>query len=144
MKNMKETRSAESRLNKDRILFFDGVCGLCSALVDFALPKFSEGQISFAPLQGPTARELLSPRDLGLEYVVYYRDQKIYRKTEAVAYLLGDIGGAYKPISIMLRTLPRFITDFFYDLVARYRYRIFGKSETCRLPTPQERKFFLD
>lgn len=130
--------------NTKRILFFDGVCGLCSSLVDFALPKFREGQIYFAPLQGPTAREMLSTQDLGLEYVVYYRDKKIYRKTEAVAYLLGDIGGIYKPISIMLHILPSFITDYFYTLVAKYRYRIFGKTETCRLPTPTERKYFLD
>lgn len=130
--------------NTKRILFFDGVCGLCSSLVDFALPKFREGQIYFAPLQGTTAREMLSMQDLGLEYVVYYRDEKIYRKTEAVAYLLGDIGGIYKPISIMLHALPSFISDYFYTLVAKYRYRIFGKTETCRLPTPTERKYFLD
>ena len=132
---MKETK---------RILFFDGVCGLCSSLVDFALPKFAEGQIFFAPLQGSTAQTTLSPQDLSLEYVVYFRDGTIYRKTKAVAYLLTDIGGFYKPLGIMLHTLPSFITDFFYKIVAQNRYRIFGKSETCRLPTPQERKFFLD
>ncbi|MES2803174.1 MAG: DCC1-like thiol-disulfide oxidoreductase family protein [Bdellovibrionota bacterium] len=130
--------------NTKRILFFDGVCHLCSALVDFSLPKFSEGQIYFAPLQGSTARELLPSQDLGLEYVVYFRGEKIYRKSKAVAYLLGDIGGVYKPISIMLHVLPSFISDFFYELVAKYRYRIFGKSETCRLPTPTEKKYFLD
>lgn len=127
-----------------RILFFDGVCGLCSSLVDFALPKFSEGQIFFAPLQGPTAKNSLPHQDLGLEYVVYYRDGVIHRKTKAVAYLLQDIGGIYKPTSIMLHAIPSFVSDFFYGLVAKYRYRIFGKAETCRLPTPQERKFFLD
>lgn len=132
---MKETK---------RILFFDGVCGLCSLLVDFALPKFAEGQIFFAPLQGSTAQTTLSPQDLGLEYVVYFRDGTIYRKTKAVAYLLTDIGGFYKLLGIMLHALPSFITDFFYKIVAQNRYRIFGKSETCRLPTPQERKFFLD
>ena len=135
MKMMKETK---------RILFFDGVCGLCSSLVDFALPKFAEGQIFFAPLQGSTAKISLPTQDLGLEYVVYFRDGIIHRKTKAVAYLLTDIGGFYKLLGIMLRIFPSFIADFFYKIVATYRYRIFGKSETCRLPTPQERKFFLD
>ena len=132
---MKETK---------RILFFDGVCGLCSSLVDFALPKVAEGQIFFAPLQGTTAKSTLPPQDLGLEYVVYFRDGIILRKTKAVAYLLTDIGGIYKLLGIMLRIFPGFIADFFYKVVAKNRYRIFGKSETCRLPTPQERKFFLD
>lgn len=132
---MKETK---------RILFFDGVCGLCSSLVDFALPKVSVGQIFFAPLQGPNAKQLLLAQDLGLEYVVYLRDGVIHRRTKAVSYLLQDIGGLYKPLGIMLRTLPSFISDFFYEIVARNRYRLFGKSETCRLPTPIERSFFLD
>lgn len=130
--------------NTKRILFFDGVCYLCSSLVDFCLPRFSEGEIYFAPLQGATALEILSPQDLSLDYVVYFRDGNIYRRTQAVAYLLGDIGGIYKAISIMLHILPSFISDFFYELVAKYRYRIFGKSEICRLPTPQERKYFLN
>ena len=132
---MKETK---------RILFFDGVCGLCSSLVDFTLPKVSAGDLSFAPLQGSTAQRLLPTQDLGLEYVVYLRDEKIHRRTKAIAYLLQDIGGIYKPISIMLHVLPAFISDFFYGIVAKYRYQFFGKSETCRLPTPQERNFFLD
>jgi len=132
------------KANTKRILFFDGVCHLCSSLVDFSLPKFSEGEIYFAPLQGSTAREVLPPQDLSLDYVVYFRDEKIYRRSKAVAYLLGDIGGIYKSASIMLHILPSFISDFFYKLVAKYRYRLFGKSETCRLPTPQERKYFLD
>lgn len=130
--------------NKKRILFFDGVCHLCSSLVDFSIARFSEGEIFFAPLQGSTAREMLPPQDLGLDYVVYFRDGSIYRRSKAVAYLLGDIGGIYKPISIMLHVLPSFISDFFYELVAKYRYRVFGKSEICRLPTPTERKYFLD
>lgn len=132
---MKETK---------RILFFDGVCGLCSSLVDFTLPKISAGQLSFAPLQGSTAKKRLPTQDLSLEYVVYLRDEKIYRKTKAVAYLLQDIGGIYLPISIMLHAIPSFISDFFYGIVARNRYRLFGKSETCRLPTPQEKNFFLE
>lgn len=132
------------KANTKRILFFDGVCHLCSSLVDFCLPKFSEGEIYFAPLQGSTAHEMLPPQDLGLDYVVYFRDEKIHRRSKAIAYLLGDIGGIYKPISIMLHILPSFISNFFYELVAKYRYRIFGKSETCRLPTPQEKKYFLD
>lgn len=127
-----------------RILFFDGVCHLCNGLVDFALPKFKEGEIYFAPLQGPTAESLLHPQDLGLEYVVYFRDGTIYRKSQAIAYLLHDIGGIYYILSIMLHILPCFISDSIYRLIAKYRYRLFGKSEVCRIPTPQERRFFLD
>ena len=131
-------------MNSKRILFFDGVCVLCNGVVDFALPKFKEGEIYFSPLQGLTAKQLLTPQDLGLDYVVYYRNGTIHRKSQAVAYLLGDIGGIYRAPSIMLHILPNFIADAVYRLVAKYRYRIFGQAETCRRPSPQEKKFFVD
>ena len=127
-----------------RILFFDGVCHLCNGLVDFSLPKFKAGEIYFAPLQGPTAQSLLTPQDLGLEYVAYFRDGIVYRKSKAIAYLLQDMGGLYCIPSVMLHILPSFISDFFYKIVAKYRYRLFGKDEICRIPTPEERKYFLD
>lgn len=127
-----------------RILFFDGVCHLCNGLVDFALPKFKEGEIYFAPLQGPTAQGFLSHQDLGLDYVVYFRDGTTHRKSLAIAHLLCDMGGIYYIPGIMLHILPCFISDSIYRLVAKYRYRIFGKDEMCRIPTPEEKKFFLD
>lgn len=130
--------------NSKRILFFDGVCHLCNGLVDFSLPKFQPGKIYFAPLQGPTAEKMLLPQDLSLDYVVYFRDGTIYRRSKAIAYLLQDIGGFYKLLSIMLHILPSFISDFFYELIAKFRYRLFGKDEMCRIPTLEERKFFLD
>lgn len=141
---MKDTSFAGSKRDYNRILFFDGVCGLCSSLVDFALPKLKENQIYFAPLQGSTALKTLSPQDLGLDYVVYLRDGTIHRKTKAVAYLLTDIGGHYKYPGLMLHALPSIFTDFFYQIIAKNRYRIFGKSDTCRLPTPNEKNYFLD
>lgn len=132
------------KANSKRILFFDGVCHLCNTTVDFALPKFKEGEILFAPLQGPTAHQMLTTQDLSLNYVVYYRDEIIYRKSKAIIYLLGDMKGFYRALSIMLRLIPNPVADFFYDLVAKYRYHLFGKYDTCRLPTAEERKFFID
>ncbi len=136
MKKMEQTSK--------RILFFDGVCHLCNGLVDFSLPKFKAGEIYFAPLQGPTAESLLTPQDLGLEYVAYFRDGIVYRKSKAIAYLLQDMGGMYRIPSVMLHIIPSFISDFFYKIVAKFRYRLFGKDEMCRIPTPEERKYFLD
>lgn len=136
MKKMEQTSK--------RILFFDGVCHLCNGLVDFSLPKFKAGEIYFAPLQGPTAEKMLAPQDLGLEYVVYFRDGSIHRKSKAIAYLLQDMGGIYRVASVMLRIMPSPISDFFYRIIAKYRYRVFGKDEMCRIPTPEEKKYFLD
>jgi predicted DCC family thiol-disulfide oxidoreductase YuxK len=130
--------------NVKRVLFFDGVCHLCNGLVDFSLPHFKRGELFFAPLQGPTAQAMLPKQDLGLEYVVYLRDGQLYRKSQAIAWLFKDMGGALSIVSVMLRALPVSLADYAYDLVAQFRYKIFGKDEVCRIPTPEERAYFLD
>lgn len=127
-----------------RILFFDGVCHLCNWVVDFSLPHFSPHEIYFAPLQGSTAQKTLSTQDLGLNYVIYLRDGQLLKKSQAVVYLLKDMSGVYKVLGIMLHLIPDSVSDFFYDVIAKYRYRLFGKDEVCRLPRPEERPFFLD
>lgn len=127
-----------------RIIFFDGICILCDGFVTWAWPKFNPGEIYFAPLQGVTAKKLLPNTDLSLESVIYYRDGQIYKKTEAIQWLLFDMNGFYKAISIMLRYIPTFLSHLAYDLIARYRYNVFGKLQSCRLPTEQEKKYFLD
>jgi predicted DCC family thiol-disulfide oxidoreductase YuxK len=126
------------------IIFFDGVCGLCSAVVDFVMAIDKKGVHLFTPLQGETAQELLTPHERkDLDSIIVYQNGRKLKKSEAVFQIFKNIGGAWGLLGV-LSILPRFITDAGYGLIARYRYKLFGKKETCRLPTPQERKRFLD
>jgi len=127
-----------------RIVFFDGVCKLCHGVVDWFLPLFPVGEIYFAPLQGPTALQTLQQQDLSLDSVIYYRDGQIFKKSQAIIWLIKDSKSILRKPIIMFHLIPSPILDFFYDLIARTRYQVFGKTDTCRIPTDYERKYFLD
>lgn len=126
------------------IIFFDGVCGLCNRFVDAVLRADRKGVFRFAPLQGETAKALLTPLpDDDRTWSVIYRDaQGTFRESEAVLRVLWRLGGWWKVLAV-LQCVPRPIRDSVYRMVARNRYRWFGKRAACRLPTPEERARFL-
>lgn len=126
------------------IVFFDGVCGFCNAWVDFLITRDPDGQLAFAPLQGETARQLLSEADRErLHSLVLWTPQRAYRKTAAVVRILWRLGGVWRVLAGLLWLIPLPLRNLGYDVVARNRYRLFGKKETCRMPTPDERTRFL-
>lgn len=126
------------------LLFFDGVCGLCNSVVDFVLRHDSSGRFRFAPLQGETARQFLSAEEIEqLSTVVVQIGGRQYRKSAAVVRILWCLGGIWKPAGTLLWLIPAPVRDLGYSLVARWRYRLFGRKETCRMPTPEERDRIL-
>jgi predicted DCC family thiol-disulfide oxidoreductase YuxK len=126
------------------VIFFDGVCGLCNHWIDFVLARDRNRLFHFAPLQGETARDWLQlAPDESLSSVVLLDAQGIHRKTDAVWRMLVQLGGVWRIAGWLLRLVPRPVRNWGYDFIARHRYRWFGKKETCRLPTPDERARFL-
>lgn len=127
-----------------KILFFDGVCGLCNQAVDFVLKRDFDGKIQFAPLQGETAQTLLNAADVAdLNSMVLWVEGKTYRKSSAAVRVLWLLGPGWQIIGTLLWLVPLPLRNLGYSLVARQRYRFFGKKESCRLPTIDERKRFL-
>lgn len=128
---------------KENVIFFDGVCGLCNGFVDFVMKIDRQNVFFFAPLQGEYAQKTLTTADTqNLNTIVVMINGRTYRKSEAVLNVFGLIGGAWGPFSILL-TLPAPLRDKAYELIAKNRYRLFGKREICRFPTPEERSRFL-
>lgn len=126
------------------ILFFDGVCGLCNGLVDWLLPRDKQKKIKFATIQGTTAARLLSaPLREDLNTVVLWYKGEILTESTAILTCLKELGGLWRVI-IVLKIIPSFIRDSIYRMIAKYRYKLFGKLSTCRLPLPGERLQFLD
>jgi predicted DCC family thiol-disulfide oxidoreductase YuxK len=129
------------------IVFFDGVCGLCDRVVSRLLDADTEGVFALSPLQGQTAERTLSdvPRDARGDYttLVLYEDGREWKRSDAVLRIFARLGGIFGPLS-WLRVVPRPLRDLAYDLVAGSRFHLFGRRETCRLPTPEERDRFLD
>lgn len=127
----------------ERIVLFDGVCGLCNRFVDRLLNVDRKGELRFAPLQGSTAQERL-PAGMAdaMESVVYLRDNVVIQRSDAALWIVIDLGG-WRAMYRALFIFPRPVRDGVYAWIARNRYRWFGKRDTCRLPTPEERPRFL-
>jgi len=126
------------------IVFYDGVCNLCDAFVDFAVRHDRRAVFRYAPLQGTTAAAYLDPtfREM-LTSVALLDDGTVYRKSDAALRVLAGMGGAWR-LALIFLLVPLPIRDWVYDHVAHNRYRWFGKRTSCRIPTPEERGRFLE
>jgi len=127
------------------VLFYDGVCAMCNGIVK-AMLRVDEGHVfHFAPLQGDTAelaRELLPEFPTEIETVVYVRRGEVLMRSRAVLHAMEQMPYPTKALS-WFRFLPAWLTDFFYGIVARTRYRVFGKYDHCPLPPAEVRARFL-
>ena len=125
-------------------LFFDGVCGLCNEAVDFLIARDPAGVLRFAPLQGETAAAALPAVDTeALKYLVLLDGAGRSIRTAAVVRALSHLGGRWTLAAWLLWAVPKPLRDAGYHLVTLVRYRVWGKKETCRLPTAEERGRFL-
>ncbi len=128
------------------ILFFDGVCGLCDRLVQFVLRHDRRARFRFAALQSEAATQTLghfgkNPDDLDTMYVLT-GDGRLLQKARAILFVARGLGLPWS-LSALFGVLPTFVLDWFYDRVAHNRYRLFGKRDSCRLPSADERVRFL-
>lgn len=134
-------KDSSLRENSD-VIFFDGVCNLCNAFVDFVIRRNSAYR--FASLQGKTAAETLPPEMIrDLPSVVLQSGDGIFTESTAALKVLKNLGGLWFLVSIFL-LVPEFLRDPIYRFIGRHRYSWFGRRDTCRLPSPDERSRFLD
>ncbi len=126
-------------------VFYDGECGFCNFWVHWILKKDSKDNFLFASLQSEFGQEFLKHRNLelkDLDTLYLWKPEKYYlQKSHAVFKICEVIGGEYKLLSY-LRHLPTALTDFFYDKIAENRKKL--ASQTCELPTPEERKKLIN
>lgn len=133
----------------DKLVLFDGVCGLCDRTVQFALEHDPKGVLKFATIQGETGAGVIArhPELAGVDSVIFVEQrpegEHIEVRSKAVFRMATFLeGGGVKMLSLFT-VLPQVIADAGYDLVASLRYRIFGKLDQCRIPKPEERARFL-
>lgn len=133
------------------IVLYDGVCGLCNRLVQFLLQRDTHDRFHFASLQSTVGQEILkrhgaNPLDLDTFYVVLdygQASERLLERSEGIVYALTTLGGIWK-IAGVGKALPKVVRDRLYNFVARHRYQVFGKHESCMLPEPKHRAKFLD
>lgn len=136
--------------NTQRILFYDGECGLCTNSVKFFMENDTAKIIQYAPLQGTTAEKCL-PKDLrdvsNLSTVVYFEGdeslQAIRMRSHAIGRALIDVGGLWRVFGWAVIVLPTPLREAGYKFIAKHRLKIFPKG-ACALPTQDERDRLLD
>ena len=118
--------------NKSPILFFDGHCNLCDDAVSFLIKRNAKLNYQYASLQGQSAAKLLPcVYTENLKSVILLKDGQLLSKSEAAFEVMKDLGGLWGFFSRFFLILPLSVSNFFYQLISRLRYRLWGKREQC-------------
>ncbi|NND31135.1 MAG: DUF393 domain-containing protein [Saprospiraceae bacterium] len=128
-------------IDKD-ILFFDGVCNLCNSAIQFIIRHERDDKLYFAPLQSPLGKKVLHDLSENVDSLVLVENGSIYLRSNAALRVARHLRSPYRWLYYLV-TLPRFIRDWAYDLIARNRYSFFGKRSSCMVPTPSLKARFL-
>jgi len=131
--------------HNEHIILFDGVCNLCHSSVQFVIKHDKKNKFKFATLQSESGQTLLKKFDLPLNdfnSFVYIQGGQCYLKSSAVLKVAKELGGGWKLLYGFM-IIPKFIRDFFYNIVAQSRYRVFGKQDSCMITTPELKQRFL-
>ncbi len=135
-------------LPPEPILFYDGLCGLCDHLVQFLLERDVNGRIFFVPIQSDLGRNILIEKGVPqseiseLSTVYLLSAGVVHRRSRAVFHVFSFLPKPWTWVKWLL-WIPSFLADPWYRWVASLRYRIFGRLDQCRIPTPEEKKRFL-
>lgn len=133
-------------------ILYDGVCGLCNRWVQFVLRRDRDAIFRFAALQSPIAASILArhhlePSELNTIYVVRDHDassETLLSHSEAALFVLSTLPGPWRSLATLARLIPLSIRDWTYDFIARHRYQVFGRYDTCPIPSLETRARFLD
>ena len=127
------------------IILFDGVCNFCDASVNFIIDHDPNLHFMFTAQQLDVGQQILIANGLDpskLDTLVLYEDGKIYTRSTAALRIAKELSGGWRLFYAFI-VIPRPLRDVFYNLFARYRYKLFGKKEACRVPTAAERARFI-
>ncbi|MSP58410.1 MAG: thiol-disulfide oxidoreductase DCC family protein [Flavobacteriaceae bacterium] len=133
-------------LKEENIILFDGVCNLCDGVVKFIIAKDKNDKFKFTSLQSASGQSLLLKLNLPTDSftsIVLIIGDCYFVKSLAVLQVLKELGGFWKLFYIFI-IFPRPVRDFVYDLVAKTRYKLFGKRESCSMPTNDIKHKFLE
>lgn len=128
-----------------RLVLYDGECGLCHRSVRFLIRRDSGRQLRYAPLAGETAaraRARFPNFPKSIDTLVFIDEGRVFVRSQAVLRAAAYGGASFRVLAYLARLLTP-IADLAYRLVARTRYRVFGRADACAVPAPGERALFL-
>ena len=133
------------------VLLYDGLCGFCDGTVQFILEHDRHGTLRFATLQGEYARGVIArhPELQGVDSLVLVEpandstSERVSVRSAGALRLARYLGGPWH-LARAVAIVPRFLRDWAYDGFARVRYRVFGRYDSCPIPSPEQRARFID
>ncbi|MFN0279938.1 MAG: thiol-disulfide oxidoreductase DCC family protein [Pyrinomonadaceae bacterium] len=128
----------------ERIVLFDGVCNYCNAMVNFTIRHDPEKKYKFATLQSDIGKKLLDEHAISkdIDSVILLEDGRAFTHSTAGLRIARNLGGIYS-LSYAFIIIPAFIRDWAYKLFAKYRYRLFGRTDACMIPTQDVKERFI-
>jgi len=127
------------------VVLFDGVCNFCNHTINFLIDHDPADRFRFAAQQSDVGQKIMHENGLGdlmLNTMIVFDEGKVYTHSAAAVRIARHMPGAWKMLSSMW-IVPKFLRDFGYKSFAKYRYKLFGQVEACRMPTPEIRAKFL-
>jgi len=132
-------------MSNSKLILFDGVCNLCNSFVQFVIKNDKQKLFKFSSLQSENSKSILL--NLGVEQnlktVILIDDGVAYFKSDAALKIMKQLQFPFKILCIFI-IVPRFIRNWVYDFIAKYRYKFFGKKDTCMVPTQELKERFID
>ncbi len=132
--------------SRDHLLLFDGICHLCDASVRFIVKRDLQGKIKFAPIQSALGSQLYAQHGLdpaAPNAMLFITPRGAFKASDAAIEIARTLGGLWK-LALVFKLLPRALRDAAYYIIARNRYRWFGKDESCMMPTPELKARMLE
>ena len=129
----------------DKIVFFDGECGLCNRVVDFFIRTDTSKTLYFSSLQSPFAIRFFENRGIAiqLDTMYFYHNRQIYDQSAAVKQLFLCLTGYRHLVGILIGLTPKNFADYVYRKISKNRFKLFGKT-SCRIPSKEEKMQFLE
>jgi predicted DCC family thiol-disulfide oxidoreductase YuxK len=127
-------------------LFYDGDCGLCHGVVRWVLARDANAVFLFAPLHGESFTKRVAKEqhaNLPDSIVLQTPEGALLLKSDAVRVMLLQLGGSWRTLGVLLGFVPRALSDWGYDLIAKVRHQLFKKpNDVCPMVPPELRSRF--
>ena len=132
-------------MDNRHIVIFDGVCNFCNGAVNFIIKRDPEGVFAFTPMQSELAHELtvrFNVPNVGVDTLLLIKNGRCYVFSDAVLEIAKNLTGLWFLFNVS-KVVPRPIRDAAYKLFARNRYKFFGRTEACMVPSDEVRSRFI-
>jgi len=139
------TKNIDELIEAHHIVIYDGVCGFCDASIQFILDQKPSDALRFVSFQSETGQQIMATvgLEINLDTIIFIEKGIVHQKSKAFLKILKHVESSYR-FANYLSIIPSFISNLFYGIIAKYRYKIMGKINQCRLLTQTERAFFLE